>query len=367
MFQMHDPQRHWGCRVNDQIAWCGMRAVLMQNEVLQLIVLIDKGAEIIQFLYKPRDVDFLWRAPNELHNPGKFTAAGGSKSAPFFDHWSGGWFEVVPNNGPESIYKGADLGFYAETTNIPWNYQLIEDTPEKVTIGLWVKTYRTPLVLQKTLTMVRDKPVVRIEEQLINLGAEEIDFAWGHHPVIGPPFLDGDCRISCPDCRVIVLNDEDGPGYRMKLHQEGRWPFVEGLDGEPIDLRIVLSPEAKHMDNCYLTDYEAGWIAVTNTRKRVGLGLAWSAEVFRYVWLWQAYGGGAGFPWFHRAYQLGIEPWSSYPCAGLQEAIRNGSSLNLGPGESLSAWVTATVFESDQELKHINREGKVEFGHDFPN
>jgi galactose mutarotase-like enzyme len=361
LFEIPEPNRHWGCRVNDQLIWNGMRSLILQNELIQIVVHVDKGAEITQFLYKPLDVDFLWRAPNDLHNPAQFVSAGGSKSAPFFDHWSGGWFEVVPNNGPECTYKGADLGFYAETINIPWHYRILEDNPERVKVGLWVKTYRLPLLLRKTLTIERGEPHLSIEEQLTNLGKEPIDLAWGHHPVVGPPFLDGTCRISMPDCRVIVLDAEDGPGYRMKLHQESRWPFVEGLDGNPVDLRRVLPPEAGHMDNCYLTDFEEGWLAVTNLSKKVGFGLAWNPKVFRYVWLWQAYGGGVGFPWFGRSYQLGIEPWSSYPCAGLLAAIDNQSALQLKPGESLYSWLTAVAYASDKAVTRITKEGRVEF------
>ena len=64
MFDVLAPSRHWGCRVNDRVVWEGERALLLQNESLQLVILLDKGAEIVQFLYKPLDVDFLWRAPN---------------------------------------------------------------------------------------------------------------------------------------------------------------------------------------------------------------------------------------------------------------------------------------------------------------
>ena len=33
------PERHWGCRINDRVTWEGMRALIIQNEVLQIVVL----------------------------------------------------------------------------------------------------------------------------------------------------------------------------------------------------------------------------------------------------------------------------------------------------------------------------------------
>lgn len=357
-----DPNRHYGCRVNDQVNINGLRSMILQNEIIQVVIHVDKGTEITQFLHKPTDTDFIWHAKNKLHDPSKFVPAGGNDAAPFFDYWSGGWFEILPNNGPGTEYKGANLGFYAETINTPWDYQILEDTPEKVKVSFWVRTYRTPFLLRKTISIESGKPAIMIEEQVTNLGGEEMDFAWGHHPVVGPPFLDGSCRISCPECKVIVLDDEDGPGYRMKLHQEGRWPTVEGLDGKPVDLRIVLPKENKSMDNCYLTDYkDQAFIAVTNTGKEVGFGLAWEPKVFRYLWLWQAFGGGENYPWFSDAYQMGIEPWSSYPCGGLETAIKNKSALKIKPGDSIQTWMTAVAYSSKKDVAEINRDGKVEF------
>ncbi len=190
MFLMTHSERHWGCRINDQITWNGFRSLLIQNELLQIVVLVDKGSEIFQFLYKPLDIDFLWHGPNSLRRTSHFVGAAGSPVTPFFDRWTGAWFEVLPNGGPACDYKGASLGFFAETVNVPWEYRILEDTPERVSVALWIKTYRTPFLLQKILTLEQGKAALYIEENLTNQGNECMDFMWGHHPVVGPPFLD---------------------------------------------------------------------------------------------------------------------------------------------------------------------------------
>ncbi|HVO41150.1 MAG TPA: aldose 1-epimerase [Aggregatilineales bacterium] len=359
MFPLLQPDRHWGCRLNDRLTWHGLQAILMQNELLQILILVDKGAEIVQFLYKPLDVDFLWRAPNVLRDPSRFVPAGGSQTTPFFDHWSGGWFEVVPNGGPACEYKGAPLGFYAETVNVPWEYQIVDDRPDRVQVALWVKTYRMPFLLQKTLTLESGRAALYIEERLTNEGHERLDFMWGHHPVVGAPFLDESCRLSAPVCRVEVLHDEDGPDYRMGLHQVGRWPVIDNRDGAPLDLRLVPPPSSRTMDNCYLSGFNEGWVAIHSARRKIGFGLAWNAEVFRYVWLWQALGGGLGYPWFGRTYNLGLEPWSSFPCAGLNAAVERGTALQIAAGQSIDTWLTATAFVGDRDVCHIGRDGAV--------
>ncbi len=359
MFDIPNPQRHYGCRINDQIQWSGYRALLLQNEQLQIVVLLDKGSEIVQFLYKPLDVDFLWRAPNRLGDHTHFVPAGGDQNSSFFDRWSGGWFEVLPNGGPKAEYKGSTLGFFAETINVPWEYRILEDRPEQVSVALWVRTYRTPFLLQKTLTLKLGVPALFIEEQVTNEGHEPVDFMWGHHPVVGEPFLDASCVISAPDCTVEIFDDEDGPDHRMGLHQKGQWPIIKDRDGKPMDLRQMPPKNIRTMDNCYLYGFKDGWISVQNGDKGVGFGLAWDAEVFRYVWMWQALGGGLGYPWYGRTYGMGIEPWSSYPCSGLNAAVANGTSRQLGPGATMTAWLTAVAFEGSPEVTKINRDGTL--------
>jgi len=359
MFTKFDPNRHYACRVNDQVVWSGYRALILQNELIQVVVLVDKGAEIIQFLYKPLDIDFLWHSANSFRHPSQFVPPAGSPANPFFDHWTGGWFEVLPNGGPASSYKGADLGNFAETINVPWEYRILEDTPQQVRVALWIKTYRTPFLLQKTLTLKSGVPVLFIEEQVTNQGCEPLDCMWGHHPVVGAPFLDDTCRLHATPSMVEVLHDEDGPDYRMGLHQQAAWPIIQDRDGNPLDLRNMPPASVPSMDNCYLKDFTDGWIAVTHPGKQVGFGLAWDASVFRYVWIWQALGGGLGYPWYGRTYNMGIEPWSSYPCAGLEEAVTRGTALTLQPGETRQAWLIAVAFQGRDEVNHIDRQGNV--------
>lgn len=361
LFSINKPDRHYGCRVNDNVVWNGIHSIVMQNELLQILIHIDKGSEITQFLYKPLDLDFMWHNPHELHNPANFSTSAGDDTSPFFDHWSGGWFEAVPNAGPSSSYKGASLGFFAETVNMPWHYKIMQDDQDCVKVALWARTYRTPFILRKTLTLKSNVSALFIEEQLTNDSNEDMEFMWAHHPVLGSPFLDDTCQIDCADCKVNIWIDEDGPGYRLELNQESRWPYVKGVNGEKVDLRKVLGPESKTLDNVYLSDMEEPWISVTNQSKKIGFGFAFDPEMWKHLLLWQGYGGGTGYPWFHRTYQLAVEPWSSYQCAGLENAIQNKTARKLKAGQSVSTWLTAVVYPGEGQVSNISKDGKVKF------
>lgn len=357
MVSINNPFRHYGCRINDEVTWAGKNAIIMQNELLQIIILVEKGAEIVQFLYKPLDIDFLWHSENTYKDPAKFITTDGRSPSSFFDNWTGGWFEVLPNGGPGCTYKGAYLGQFAEIINIPWKYKILVDTKDNVKIELWVQTYRTPFMIKKTLELKSNVAALYIEEEIQNIGNEVVDFMWGHHPVIGAPFLDENCKLFAPPSRVEVLDAEDGPDHRLGLFQEGEWPILLDRQGKTIDLENIPNFDSKSMDNFYIKEFTEGWIAVA--KDGIGFGLAWDPDVFRYIWVWQAFGGGLGYPWYGRTYNMGIEPWTSYPCVGLEESIKKGTALNLQPNEKLTSWLTATAFVDKREVKRILRSGQV--------
>jgi hypothetical protein len=62
------PARNWGARVHE-IAVAGVRAVVLENELLRVTVLAGLGSDVIEFCYKPRDLDATWLSPGGLRDP----------------------------------------------------------------------------------------------------------------------------------------------------------------------------------------------------------------------------------------------------------------------------------------------------------
>ena len=98
-----------------------MRTLILENELLRVTVLVDKGSDIVEFRYKPFDLDFLFMSPAGIRNPNRGIVSAPS-GGPFLDYFSGGWNEVLPNGGPLVSYKGAELGQHGEISLIPWEY-----------------------------------------------------------------------------------------------------------------------------------------------------------------------------------------------------------------------------------------------------
>ncbi|MBI2843823.1 MAG: DUF4432 family protein [Armatimonadetes bacterium] len=348
---MRGRDRNYGCRISDQFTLNGLKLLVMENERLRVSLVLDKGTDIFEFLYKPLDVDFMWRSPLGLPSAAKLARSLPPGIGAFLDNYEGGWQEVLPNGGFPCIYKGIDFGLHDETPLLPWSCVILEDTPDSVSARCWVRTRLTPFYVEKTLTLRSGEATLTIEEEVINEGEEELELTWGHHVALGEPFLDETCELTVPARTVITHPVEWSANNRLKPDQKCPWPNVTGKNGGVIDLTRIPSREAKAEDQAYLTDLDEGWYALTNTSRNVGFALSWPKDVFPYIWFWQVYKGGFGYPWYGRTYNIGLEPFSSYPNTGLEGANKTGTQIRLGPGESIKATLKASVFEGAYDGK----------------
>ncbi len=354
------PRNH-GCRISDAWTLAGMRTLILENELLRVVVLVDKGSDIIEFRYKPLDLDFLYFAPGGIRNPRQDTPSAPS-TGPFLDYFSGGWNEILPNGGPHVTYKGAELGQHGEISLMPWEYAILEDSPDRVAVRLWVRPIRTPFFLEKTLSLEPGRAVLMIEERLTNEGGELQHLMWGQHIAFGRPFLDEGAVIDSSAQKFIV--HEAIPGYEPRRFQPDSvsdWPQSLAPDGTPADAsQIPAYGDTQAQEMAYLTDLNEGWFAITNPTQKAGFGLHFDPSLFRYIWYWQQLGDVAqGYPWWGRTHTAALEPWTSYPTNGLNEAIANGTALELQPGEQIQTKLCAVAYEGAERVSNITVTGEI--------
>ena len=82
----------------------------------------------------------------------------------------------------------------------------------------------------------------------------------------------------------------------------------------------------------YIEDMPDGWYAVTNQRTGVGFGFHYPTEVFKFLWYWHSFGGGFGYPWWGRTYNVGLEAFTSFGNGGLAGAVDNGTAMLVQAG-----------------------------------
>jgi hypothetical protein len=332
---LHRRQRNWGVRVRE-FEWLGSAAVAVENELIRVGVLAGKGSDVYELLYKPRDVDFVWLTERGFRS----SAVAGT----FVDGYGGGWQEILPNGGAPSSHGGVSFGQHDEVSLLPWDYAIVEDAEDRVVVRLTVACAKTPLRLVKELRVEAGSPRLDFEETLVNESPVPVRLMWGHHIAFGAPFLAPGARIRLPDGvegipHPLALNGDERRVGTERFH----WPLAVSPEGDEVDLS-VLPPPGTPSEIVYLTGFpRQAWYEVG--ADDLGLRVEWDADVMPYLWFWQEFGGTVGYPWYGRHWNIGLEPFSSYPTNGLAEAVANGTALELAPREqctfSLSARVVA--------------------------
>ena len=336
----------------------GLRVLFLENELLRVGVLVDKGADIFQFLYKPTDTEFMLHTPRGIHTPAVQSI--GSSWGSFLDYYQGGWQEILPNGGPACTVKGADFGLHGEVTTVPWEYAIDADTPAEVRVTLSVRPFRTPFCLQRSMTLRQGEPALLIEETLTNEGREPMQYMCGSSSSLSARRSWGRTAASiCPATRSTVETLSGAAGTRLHGGSEHRWPRVEEAD-VALDFSHPRDPVgAGHEDLGYVIDLPEGWYALTNQTTQVGFALTWSLDIFPYLWVWRQFNQSTGYPWYGQVYTLALEPWSSYPSAGLLAAIENGTAVTIDPGEMRDAWLRAVAYQGLTAVSNVSPAGEV--------
>jgi len=353
-----DRLRNEGPRLVDELTLRGFEALTLENRWLRVTLLPEKGSDVVELLYKPLDVDVLWRAPSGFWTQEKLYPADLTTRGSFIDYYPGGWQEILPNGGPASEHGGAHFEEHGETPLLPWRWQLLADGPERVAVRLTTRCLRTPLAVEKTISLGAG-PALFLDEAVRNVGKEPVDLMWGHHPALGTPFVDGTCVIDVPAREGRAHDVERFASQRLDPGQPFTWPHAVGRDGREHDFSRVQPPGAGVADLLYLTDLDDGWFAVTNQGKELNFGMAWTRETFPHLWYWHDANGTPGYPWYGGGYLLALEPWSSHPGMGLAEAVARGTHLALQPGERRTARLTAAFGTGFQRIGHVSLDGTV--------
>jgi len=358
-FHTYHHERNYGCRITECVLR-GYRTLILENNLIRVTVLADKGTDIYELLYKPLDMDAMWRAPLGLRERHSVTSPREHASGKFLDYAFGGWFEMFPNVGYHFEKHGFPWSLHGEVSLQAWEYKIVKDEPEEIIIGFQVRTARTPFHLEKTLRLVNDKPTLFFEERITNEGDQPMDVSWGQHPVYGWPFVDDSCRLYLPPCRALTFEEKLAPTTRLKPGQDREWPFVETLDGQIIDASRIPGPETRSHDHIYLTGYQEGWYALTNENRGIGLGLSFDPGLYKFLTFWQVYRGAFDYPWWGMTYNIAIEPQTSYP-NHLPDQIEAGNALHFESGGTIETNYLATFYEDIAPVRKVRNDGKLIF------
>lgn len=342
--EMFINNRNYGCRCK-RFLQDGVDMLTLENAKIKVTFALGKGADIIEFMYKPSDVDFMWHSFNRLQNINQIPTVA-SSGGYFMDTYAGGWQELFPTYGAPATYHGGQVGIHGEACLYPWNCEIVSDTPECVEVVFSLNMVRSPFRLEKKVRITENSAALTMEQKVTNLSQNEMGFMWGHHPAFGIPFLDESVEIRLDGAPKVTVPAGTTGGKNCPFAQEtiGTWPILFDKNGEAIDMSRTKGPKDKVYMEYGISELKEGKCEVYSHNKGLGMRMYWDKEIFRYIWIWALYRGLEEYPWYGRAYVLGVEPWSSMP-ANYAVAKENEQLLHLPGGESLTTTYTAEIFQ----------------------
>jgi galactose mutarotase-like enzyme len=315
-------------------------SLTLVNGALRVVILPQKGADIYALIHVPSGVDFLLKSPAGLKRPGA------SPPTDFLENYEGGWQMLLPNGNEACQYHGRTIPFHGEVALLPWDVLAERVDRRETAVRLGVTGRILPLRVERWLRLRTGDQRLEIEDRVTNVGAEPVHFVWGQHLVLGGDFLEAGCRLETPAHTVITPNLATEPVTTcLAAGQREPWPMALGRQpGTRVDLRAIPGPEALTHDDAFLTDFDLGCFTVTNPRRHLAFRLDWDRTLFRYVALWQPYGGATEPPPLVGLYGLGLEPWVSRH--NLEQALLHGEALALEPGAAVETKLIVSVAET---------------------
>jgi hypothetical protein len=348
--------------ITETIVGSGTKGTLLENELLSVTLLVGHGADIHSVVYKPRGLDVMWKPPRVAREAGIGPHPTGDSQTLWSSYYMGGWQVVFPNCGSAVEYRGVLLDFHGEAARTAWTLEGTEIKDGEASVSAGIALQKSPFHIHRKVTIRSGEPMFSITETITNECPDAIDCMWLHHPAFGPPLVSPECVVQS-GARVMESDDSyDVPGNDLPLGNRWEWPRARNKRGEEVDLSRIPPPGSGYSRILYLQDFAKSWYALTNHALKLGAGMVWDGNVLPYATFWQETGGVRGYPFYGNAYELAIEPSSSYPGQGLTRVMETTKNhLTLAPGEKRTVNLRFVFIEPHprKRIDYIDSSGGV--------
>lgn len=326
---MRKIQRNYGCRVNTELKSGNLDLTIIENDKIRLSILNGRGADVVECLYKPKDLDLVWLSRHGWPTTGAEFNYLDSLGA-FVDYYPGGWQTVFPNAGQPAIIDSAQFSQHGEVSLLPWKAKVIKDDPDIIEVDFICRAKKTPFEITKKIILTVGSAKIHMQETIKNLSSVKVPTMWGIHFTFGQPFLNPGDQIFIEGSPKVIphATGVGGDSRRVQDIDEFIWPAKNQTD-----FSIIAEPDTPS-EMLYLYDLESPKFTINSKHHNTSISVKWNYDLFPYLWYWMEYGRTKTYPWYGTAYTIGLEPFSSFPTNGLSESISNNSALIFEPFET---------------------------------
>lgn len=309
-----------------------------------------RGGDILSLVHEDSGLEVLWRSRRALEvlpQPGSLSQGTSS----FYDEYPGGIQELFPNSADSTLVNGAQLPFHGEACRVPWTV-VGEEPASPKSVRLRTRLRRSPVTMERRVSLDSLHPVLVIESTIENLSSEPLPFSWAFHPAFGEALLLGGCTLYLPSDHVEVhpqrfsVNQVLEPGSVQVLERVGHCGVLPLRTGTEFGADLFYA-------RC-----KQGWFIARNETSGLTVTASWDVELMPFMWIWREFHDPAGYPWWGLEDIVGLEVSSSAPAQELQSLIESGKASQLGARQRLSASLSLCVTITDISRKPVGIDSK---------
>lgn len=265
-----------------------LKAIVLENDVLEVVLLPERGAEIHRIRHRVTGLDYLYlREPDITRFQADVKA--GSIGEPE-DYFFNGMYTMFPNaaNPADSVH-GHKYEFHGDVRHVAWDYRIAYGEPG-TPIYMSATSRNMPLGIERVFRLEGTR--ITIADQVVYRGeaGEALPYIYGLHPYHGYPLFDEDTTIKIGE--EIILPNRDEQFMRM--------------DDVPA----------------------TGSIEIYNEKLATGLRLSYDPQQLPYVWVWLHFN-----PPNEPMYVGALLPCSNVWSGGIEKALELDTARWLSPGE----------------------------------
>jgi hypothetical protein len=223
----------------------------------------------------------------------KLVITGSGEVSPF--HALGHFLALDGFGAPSAEEKALGMPFHGEADH--QEFQIISGNKSGAvaTIAFEATLPLAQETLTRTIQMVDNENVVYVSSELTSGLSIDRPISWAEHATLGVPFLEGGqlrVDLSATNCRVRDRKSTPIPGRLIPL-RDFRWPNAPGVDGRPVDLRLVpthvvaLDLAACEMDPARPLAY----VTALQFKDRLLFGYVFRREDYPWLMSWMSYTG----------------------------------------------------------------------------
>lgn len=309
-----------------------VRAVVFENDILEVAITPDIGARTASIFYKPLEKELLWQNPDPRHARPRY--ADGYEKGEF-----AGFDEMFPTISrcfcEVDPWAGTELPDHGEVWCIPWSWEIDE---KGIAAEFSVEGVRFPYTLSKRVTL--KEGVLRGEYTLENKSDFPFPCIWAAHPLFN---CEEGTEFIVPDGMHRIVNSV--PGTTLGPYgAEYDFPRAD-TPGGPADLSKVPERNEKGYQKYYFKDpVPEGWCLLYHPSARLSVKMSYPPETVKYLGMWLNEGGLAD--------QFNIAPEPATAAMDRTDAAALwGMDSVLGPGETRTWYLNVSVAEGRRGRK----------------